>query len=310
MMRSYLVAAALCLSVVHSEAREDLVVPYGSLRPELVGRFPAEGANTRLMDDGYSRLGVHGKADLGNGRTGFYRYERRVSANDGESDGAVRGDNNELRQVYVGLRNAFGSLSIGRHYGLYYDYIDDELDRHRSHYSDATIFGDLFVSNALFYRSPNLPYGNFGILVQFNGADEGGKAVNERLELAGTLQRGALALHGGYVNSPAHDGLFGLATSYRHRALNLAAVYQRREDNDATESLYSIAADVDITSKNQLRVALTMTNGDGDRTYITAGGDHRFSDHLLFFAEVFSRNSNSVKTGDEAALISGFRFDL
>ena len=32
---------------------------------------------------------------------------------------------------------------MGRHYGLYHDYVDDELDRHRSHYSNAIVFGDL-----------------------------------------------------------------------------------------------------------------------------------------------------------------------
>ena len=51
----------------------------------------------RRMDDGYSRVGVHGETELDDGWAGFYRYERRVSANDGEDDGAVRGDHNELR---------------------------------------------------------------------------------------------------------------------------------------------------------------------------------------------------------------------
>ena len=95
------------------------------------------------MDDGYSRVGLKGKVELSETSWGFYRYERRVSANDGQSDGAVRGDNNELREVHVGIGGTFGTLAIGRHYGLYYDVIDDELDRHRSHYSDAIVFGDL-----------------------------------------------------------------------------------------------------------------------------------------------------------------------
>ena len=81
----------------------------------------------------------------------------------------------------------------GRHYGLYYDYIDDELDRHRSHYSDAIVFGDLFVPNSLTYRSPAVAGGSLGLLVEFNDADERGESIDERLELAGTYRAGAQA---------------------------------------------------------------------------------------------------------------------
>ena len=112
----------------------------------MIARFPEAGDNVRRMDDGYSRVGVKGSTELSETLAGFYKYERRVSANDGEDDGAVRQDHNELRQVYAGISGNFGALSIGRHYGLYYDYIDDELDRHCSHYSDSIVFGDLFVS--------------------------------------------------------------------------------------------------------------------------------------------------------------------
>ncbi len=133
---------------------EELLVFFGSLRPEAIAVSRENGDLARRMDDGYSRIGVRGETGIGARWTGFYRYERRVSANDGESDGAARADRNELRQVHVGVRGRLGSVSIGRHYGLYYDFIDDELDRHRSHYSDAIIFGDLFVSNAVVYRSP------------------------------------------------------------------------------------------------------------------------------------------------------------
>ena len=144
-----------------------------------------------------ARVGVKGRTELSDDLSGFYRYERRVSANDGQDDGAVRAGNDELREVYVGLEGRFGSVSIGRHYGLYYDYIDDELDRHRSHYSDAIVFGDLFVPNSLTYRSPAVAGGSLGLFVEFNDADERGESIDERLELVGTYRAGALALHAG-----------------------------------------------------------------------------------------------------------------
>ena len=78
---------------------------------------------------------------------------------------------------------------IGRHYGLYYDYIDDEIDRHRSHYSDAIVFGDLFVPNSLTYRSPAVAGGSLGLLVEFNDADERGESIDERPRIGRHLSR-------------------------------------------------------------------------------------------------------------------------
>lgn len=118
-----LVILVLSVSRTGAEDGSYLIKIYGSIRPEIIGRFPEGGDGVRRMDDGYSRVGVKGRAALTESLSGFYKYERRVSANDGEDAGAVRGDHNELRQVHAGIRGNFGSLSIGRHYGLYYDYL-------------------------------------------------------------------------------------------------------------------------------------------------------------------------------------------
>ena len=92
-----------------------------------------------------------------------------------------------------------------------------------SHYSDAIDFSDLFVSNALVYSSPELGVFNFGALIEFNDADAQGDAVDERFEVAGTFRHQALAVHAGYVKSPVHDGLFGLAASYSTARLSWPA---------------------------------------------------------------------------------------
>ena len=285
----------------------ELIQIYGSLRPETIARSPEGGDLVRRMDDGYSRIGIKGETELSDALTGFYKYERRVSANDGEDDGAVRGDHNELRQVHAGVRGAFGAVSMGRHYGLYYDYIDDELDRHRSHYSDAIVFSDLFVSNALVYSSPELGAFNFGALIEFNDADAQGDAVDERFEVAGTFRHQALAVHAGYVKSPVHDGLFGLAASYQHGSFKLAGVYQQRID---AHKLYSIALDAALNDHNKARVSLTINDAEPSEVYLIAGADHVFSGHFLAFAELFRRSSDVAQASDESALVFGFRFDF
>ena len=73
-------------------SENELVEIFGSLRPEAIAVSREDRDLARRMDDGYSRIGVRGQTDLGSTWTGFYRYERRVSANDGESDGAARAE--------------------------------------------------------------------------------------------------------------------------------------------------------------------------------------------------------------------------
>ena len=306
-------AFVLSLAFDTEASENELLEIFGSLRPEAFAVSREDRDLARRMGDGYSRIGVRGQTDLGSTWTGFYRYERRVSANDGESDGAAREDRNELRQVHVGVKGQEGSLSIGRHYGLYYDYIDDELDRHRSHYSDAIVFGDLFVSNAVVYRSPDLSHGNFGILVELNDTDGNYDAVEERVELAGTARFAGMSLHLGYVLSPNHDGLFGAALSHPVGALNIAAVFQQIDRGSADERLLSLAVDTKISETRLARIAVTQRgdspDADLDDLYVIAGADQRLSGNLLVFLEVFVRVADGAGA-DESALVAGVRFDL
>lgn len=308
-------ALALGITDARAYSLNDLIEIYGSLRPEAIFLSPEGGDGVRRMDDGYSRVGLKGRVDLTETLWGYYRYERRVSANDGEDDGAVRSDNNELRQVHGGMGGTFGTLAIGRHYGQYYDVIDDELDRHRSHYSDAIVFGDLFVSNALLYLTPNVGPVKGGVLVELNDADAQGSSIDERVELTiSIIDRGA-ALNLGYVNSPFHEGLYGISGSYGRGTWTVAGVYQRLWRTAATkDELFSGAIDVDLTAVNRVRFAITKKYDGVDRNldevYLIGGGDHRFNDQFMIFIEYFEKSTKVKAVGDESAIVVGMRFDF
>ena len=317
MWRWLLILLLVHLSAVgaRSYAPNQMITIYGSLRPEVIVSNPEGRDAVRRMDDGYSRVGVKGRADLGETLWGYYKYERRVSANDGEDDGAVRPDNNELREVHVGIGGSFGSLAIGRHYGQYYDVIDDEIDRHRSHYSDAAVFGDLFVSNGLLYRTPEIGPLSGGVLVELNDADAKGASIDERVELTLSLAVRGAALHLGYVSSPVHDGMLGLAGSYGFDRWTVAAVHQRLKGSSSPhDKIWSGAVDLDVRAGNRLRFAVTKTLAKGDRdldeTLMIGGGDHRFSDHFMLWVEIVRSSTRLVQSEDESALVAGMRFDL
>jgi len=65
-----------------------------------------------------SRFGAKGETDLGNGMTGFGRYEWDVDFNNdlGEDDISVR-------HRYVGLKGDFGSVTIGQTYHTFYNHV-------------------------------------------------------------------------------------------------------------------------------------------------------------------------------------------
>ena len=315
-MKVVLFSALLFLALSPIEAKEinELINIYGSLSPEVVFRTPEAKETIRVMDDGDSRVGLKGKAKISDTLSGFYKYERQVSGNDGEDDGAVRGDNNELHEVHVGLTGNFGSISIGRHCGVYYDYIDDEIDRHHSHYSDAIVFSSLFVSNSIRYDSPNIGAFSFGALAELNGSDPLGRAVDERFEIAGTISDKGLAIHAGYVHSPNHEGLFGISPTISHGAVTISGVYQKLKKAGDDDKLVSIAADIGISPKNRIRVATTVKRTDNtpdlDEVYLILGGDHKFSDHVLFYIETFRKTTDVPQLSDESAVVTGLRFDF
>jgi predicted porin len=65
-----------------------------------------------------SRFGARGETDLGNGLTGFGRYEWGVDFNDGADGSSI-----SSRHRYVGLKGDFGSALVGRTYHTFYNFV-------------------------------------------------------------------------------------------------------------------------------------------------------------------------------------------
>jgi predicted porin len=75
-----------------------------------------------------SRFGARGETDLGNGLTGFGRYEWNVDFRD--RDGDLSGDGSfRLRHRYVGLKGDFGSIRLGETHHTFFTFVVDPFDR-------------------------------------------------------------------------------------------------------------------------------------------------------------------------------------
>ena len=70
-----------------------------------------------------SRFGARGETDLGNGLTGFGRYEWGVDFNNDDSDDLSGDGSISLRHRYVGLKGDFGSALVGQTYHTFYNFV-------------------------------------------------------------------------------------------------------------------------------------------------------------------------------------------
>ena len=133
-------------------------------------------------------------------------------------------------------------------------------------------------------------------MIEFNDADDQGKSTDERIELAGTLRRDNAAVHAGYVSSPVHQGLYGIAATYDYRWARLAGVFQAIERaGGGEETLVSIALDAEVDPQHSVRMALMskqdQDDSNLDQLFVIIGGDHRFSEQYFVFAELFKKST-------------------
>ena len=110
-----LTALAVAGIMAPMAAQADL---YASARIGLVNDDTA-GVSEMNVNSVASRMGVKSEADLGNGMTGFGKYEFSVN-----ETGTTIG----LRHQVVGLKGDFGSVSVGQTYHTFYNHVVGPMD--------------------------------------------------------------------------------------------------------------------------------------------------------------------------------------
>ncbi|MDH3762454.1 MAG: porin [Gammaproteobacteria bacterium] len=90
-----------------------------------VESYDTGGVSDFRMRSFGSRFGARSETDLGNGMTGFGRYEWDVDFADHNEDS----DNDiDIRHRYVGIKGDFGSITIGQTYHTFYNHVVGPLD--------------------------------------------------------------------------------------------------------------------------------------------------------------------------------------
>ena len=172
---------------------------YGSLRALFTSNNGDPNTNSELKSE-FSRLGIRGTHDLGNGLTGLYRYEWEVKPDDGDAG--------NTRIHYVGLKGAFGELKAGSHWKRDYFWVLSPTSAAQSGSGNFHPYFHGRVSNSLEYTSPRLSGFQGAMRVQMNGgADADSENIDE----------------------------WALSAKYAVRGFTVAGVYETKPDGYRSE---------------------------------------------------------------------------
>jgi predicted porin len=166
-----------------------------------------------------SRWGLRGAEDLGGGMKAIFVLENGFDINNGTLGQRNRGSTQGLmfgRQAYVGLSNAYGTVTLGRQYDSVVDYVGPLEGAAQwggymaAHPGDLDNFNNAFrVNNAIKFTSANYGGVTFGGLYSLGGI-AGDATRNQVWSVGAGFARGPLVLAAAYLNARNPNvGFFG-----------------------------------------------------------------------------------------------------
>jgi predicted porin len=188
---------------------------YGSVRQALVSKSnDAPGSDTTLdIANMGSRFGVGGETDLGNGMTGFGKYEFGVNTDGGNAATVTR------RKAYVGLKGDFGSVLLGQNYHTFYNFVNAPVDIANW---NSGFYAQGRTDNAITYAGGSGAV-NFGLTANADSSDDttvagGGDTGIDSTELGASYDAGVVKIAAGMISYNSNTGtspesLTGLAIS-------------------------------------------------------------------------------------------------
>lgn len=229
-MKKPVLALAVAATLVAPLAAQADTILYGSARvsvdydddERLDNLFKGDAAWD--VANNYSRFGVRGEEDLGDGLSAVYQYEFGVDV----TEGANFYDN---RPKLVGLKGSFGKLTVGTQYTPYYEVIGvNDIFNSRMTFGSAVWLGG---SNNGFFAAGSGQLGESGTLkrlpssVYYSTPDFGGFSASAMLVMGSSM---TLA-NGKTIGTDAKDGYsdgidaWTVALKYSNGPLFVGATY-------------------------------------------------------------------------------------
>jgi len=275
-----------------------------------------------------SRFGVRSETDLGNGMTGFGRYEWDVDfcdhANeDGcgslgsfqstdASDNTGKNDDIDIRHRYVGLKGDFGSVTLGQTYHTFYNHVVGPNDNPwwASGYAMVNYKGR--TDNAVTYAGSTGAV-SFGATASFVWDSE--EELPDMLEIGASFGIGDMTLGVavqsvtgdiGHGSAGTDDDIIGLAlTGIALGDASIGVGYQSQDSDD------SLLIDVGIGNAYVHFETLSSDAGDNDPNMIVLGYTQSLGRKTTAWYEVVSADADSGDSDDDATILRGvLKYDI
>jgi len=254
-----------------------------------------------------SRFGVRGETDLGNGMTGFGRYEWDVDFLDHNEDAD---DDIDIRHRYVGIKGGFGSLTIGHTYHTFYNHVVAPLDNPWWGSAEAYLNNDGREDHGVTYagRSGDITFGATAFFEREAGED----AIDE-LEVGLSFGIGDMTLgiaaqttettHGSANNDDAIVGLALHGISAGDVSMGFGVMLQ---DEDT-----GLVADFAFGSAYLHIEQLSKDATDADELLLTLGYTQSLGRKTTAWYEVVSFDKDTGNSDDdETTLRAVLKYDI
>lgn len=237
-MNRKLIAAAVVAGLAAPLAAQADVTVYGRAQAEMANSKLEYGGTSQtvrgLKDNNMGRIGVKAAEDLGDGMTGFAKFEFKANTVTNNAGGNNTTTALTGRDAYVGIKGGYGIISFGRQAG---PYKDTNLDPYIATTLEARNFGGESSGN----------YGHASFI------NDSVKYINT----FGNLRFEALMTAGNTnntvgVNGASDSGNYQVAFDYKGGPWRVIAAYSRDKDasgpNTPTDKRTKLAAQYQVGS--------------------------------------------------------------
>ncbi len=250
------------------------------------------------VDSHFTRFGIKGTEDLGNGLSAFFQMEFLINGDDDNTTGTSVTNN---RNTFVGLAGNWGKVGIGRNDSPYKK-SSASLELFGTTLGDMEQIGfdDVRLQDSVFYYSPNYNGFSFGAAIGMPSSDMGSGLTNDGVEvvsLAATYKNGPLFASLAYedesdnsLNAAEDYEKWRLGLGYTANAWHVGFVYEDASDangvNGADEKHWQLSGSYTF-GNNVVKVAYGEGEYDANNTDTEAfsiGLDHKLSKRTKLYA--------------------------
>ena len=279
---------------------------YGSIR---VHGEAVEPDNRDVLDsylswrDAYSRLGFKANHEFDNGLGVYGQLELPLDI----PNKAVQDpwdQEEDIRIAKLGVKGAFGNLSVGQMWMPYYNAIAYPVDMFSSYYSGFATYTTFRKGDTLAYYSPT--FAGFSAAAAFsqeNGAAEADGDSDDRWQATLGYTFGEVTLAGGldHLGGADQARIWGASLMWQaSEALFLGAKYEMHDSD--LDSGYGADGDVAMNlyigytlGKNTFKAMVADVDQYGEQIF-HLGIDHQYRDDLKFFIEYYSEEESAAIT--------------